>query len=280
MKIVVIGMGYWGRIHIDKLIHLNVFDGACDIETDFNAFIKRKNPDGVVIATNSISHFPIAKSCIKRDISVYVEKPIATEIDQIAQYDRMLKKYDVRFQAGFQMLYDPIIQAHKKNGTRLMSMFRLSGRYRNESVVQTLMIHDIAIANYIFNATAQIGDTWGSLSEVNVNLRYPLKVATMTDSFREGRLTKEGTIIETRHAVLHSRYDIPKFRQISFLDNKGQLKAQSFDNSERPDLLTKSLVDWLESIKTGRNDNLINYQFARNVQRTVFKIERKIGLRN
>ena len=122
MRIVVIGMGYWGRIHIDKLIHLDAFGGACDIESDYRTIIKNKKPDGVVIATNSINHFPIAKYCINRDISVYVEKPIATEIDQIKQYDRMLKRHDVRFQAGFQMLYDPIIQAHAKNETKFRKL--------------------------------------------------------------------------------------------------------------------------------------------------------------
>ena len=263
MKIVVIGMGYWGRIHIDKLIHLDAFGGACDIESDYRTIIKNKKPDGVVIATNSINHFPIAKYCINRDISVYVEKPIATEIDQIKQYDRMLKRHDVRFQAGFQMIYDPIIQAHAKNGTKFMSMFRLSGRFRNESVVQTLMIHDIAIANYIFHSMPYVMQTWGDLSEVNVNLRYINPI----DKY------------DMRFAVLHSRYDIPKFRQISFLNNNGELKAQSFDNLERPDLLAKSLEDWLLAIEKKDNSNLVNYKFAREVQRTVFNIEKKLGLR-
>ena len=269
MKIVVIGMGYWGRIHIDKLIHLDAFGGACDIESDYRTIIKNKKPDGVVIATNSINHFPIAKYCINRDISVYVEKPIATEIDQIKQYDRMLKRHDVRFQAGFQMLYDPIIQAHAKNGTKFMSMFRLSGRFRNESVVQTLMIHDIAIANYIFNGKPSICETWGSLSEVNVNLKY------MTTRNQYNKVIQSND----RFAILHSRYDIPKFRQISFLNNKNELKAQSFDNLERPDLLARSLEDWLIAIEKKDNSNLVNYKFAREVQRTVFNIEKKLGLR-
>ena len=266
MRIVVIGMGYWGRIHIDKLIHLDAFGGACDIESDYRTIIKNKKPDGVVIATNSINHFPIAKFCINRDIAVYVEKPIATEIDQIAQYDRMLKRHDVRFQAGFQMLYDPIIQAHAKNGTKFMSMFRLSGRFRNESVVQTLMIHDIAIANYIFNGIPAVCETWGDLSEVNVNLKYTTG--------------ERVTLIDNNHyAVLHSRYDIPKFRQISFLGKNNRLKAQSFDNLERPDLLARSLEDWLTAIEKKDNSNLVNYKFAREVQRTVFNIEKKLGLR-
>ena len=257
MKILVVGMGKWGRIHIEKLLHFGCFGGACDIETDYKPFIKKAKPDGVIIATNSINHFPIAKFCIGRNISVYVEKPIATEEWQIAYYDRLLKKHDVRFQAGFQMLYDPIIQARAKNGVKFLSMFRLSGRYRNESVAQTLMIHDIAIANYIFNGKATVKETWGDLSEINVNLQFK----------------------ENRFAILHSRYDIPQFRQISFLDRKDELKAQSFDNHERPDLLAKSLEDWLASIERRKDDNLVNYKFARNVQKTVFNIEKKIGLR-
>lgn len=265
MKILVVGMGKWGRIHIEKLLHFDCFGGACDIETDYKSFIKKAKPDGVIIATNSINHFPIAKFCISRNISVYVEKPIATEEWQIAYYDRLLKKHDVRFQAGFQMLYDPIIQARAKNGVKFLSMFRLSGRYRNESVVQTLMIHDIAIANYIFEGKpTSVGEVWGNMSEVNVNLKF-------NDDRADTTLPC--------YAVLHSRYDIPQFRQISFLDRNGQLKAQSFDNHERPDLLAKSLEDWFSSIERRKDDNLVNYKFARNVQKTVFNIEKKIGLR-
>ena len=262
-------MGYWGRIHIDKLIHLDAFAGACDIETNYQTVIKNLKPHGVVIATNSINHFAIAKFCINRDISVYVEKPIATEGYQIDQYDRMLEKHDVRFQAGFQMIYDPIIQAHAKNGTKFMSMFRLSGRYRNESVIQTLMIHDIAIANYIYGGKPSVGEAWGNLSEVNVNLKY------MTTRNQDNKVIQAND----RFAVLHSRYDIPKFRQISFLGKSGKLRAQSFDNHERPDLLAKSLEDWMDAIENKEDSNLVNYKFARDVQKTVFNIEKKLGLR-
>lgn len=257
MKICVIGLGRWAKNHIDKLKHLDVYGGGCDVEIDYRIFIENEKPDGIVITTDSAMHSQIAIYAINKGIHVYCEKPIATTKDSLENIEQYLRaKPDVVFQGGFQMVYDPIIEHKSNNGTQGLIMTRLHGTYRAESSCQTLMIHDVAIAQYIFKEHAEVIEAWGDRSEAHAVLSYS----------------------GNRFAILHSRYAPPKFRQIEFLNKNGQLQSQSFDNAERPDLLAVSLRDWIDCIEF-KNKTKVNFEFAYDVQMTIFEIEQKMGIR-
>ena len=275
MKIVVIGnKGRWAKGHIKTLKNLGVYGGGCDLDEAYQIFIMESNPDGVVIATNAITHYNIVEFCFSNNIPVYCEKPIATEEWQLDKYREVLtrsileatKPKDERriiFQAGFQLLYDPTIEAYKEshNVDKFISR-RLGGNYRNESSVQTLMIHDIAIAHYLFGNDYTVEEVWGDRAETNGNLLFD------NGGFH--------------NVILHSRYARPSFRQIDFLID-GSWNTLEFDNHARPDLLTLALKDFMTSIRykdikrhdTPRN----NLEFAIGVQQNVFDIEKKIGIR-
>ena len=135
---------------------------------------------------------------------------------------------------------------------------RLGGNYRNESVVQTLMIHDIAVACYVFGTAKGVEPyiTWGMRSEVSANLTFP----------------------DDQIAILHARYGLPHFRQMDFIEKNGAVQTDEFDNHVELDLLAMSVDDWLTAIRHDTHSNRAYMRFACNVQQIAFEIDRKVGI--
>ena len=93
ISICVIGAGRWGTNHINTLYHLNVEIGIVEKNSQKRSRINKsfpelscfyslkdafkKNFDGYIIATASITHFEIAKKILLINKPVLVEKPLA-----------------------------------------------------------------------------------------------------------------------------------------------------------------------------------------------------------
>lgn len=258
LSIIVIGDGRWAQNHKRILRECGAFHRAYDVETDYKDVID-SSVNGIVIATDPVMHYPITKYAMERGIAVYCEKPIAT---QNWQLDELMKlKSNAIYQAGFQLLYDPVInKMRERRAIRHIISRRLGGNYRNESVVQTLMIHDIAVACYVFGTAIAVEPaiTWGMRSEVNANLQFS----------------------KGRGAILHSRYGLPHFRQMDFIREDGGIETDEFDNHVDLDLLAMSLGDWMTAIRSGSNTNRAYMRFACNVQQIAFEIDRKVGIKD
>ena len=105
MKILLFGIGYWGKNHLrelsnnDKVTSLIVVDPFFESYTDLmnkysdvkfyhsfsDALAENKNIDGAVIATPPSTHFEIAKKCLENGIHVLVEKPMVESLDELKQ---------------------------------------------------------------------------------------------------------------------------------------------------------------------------------------------------
>ena len=261
LTIAVIGNGRWAQNHIRILKEREAFSGVYDVDVDYKQVIRGKicgKIDGVVIATDPVMHFPISQYALKNNVAVYCEKPIATQAWQIEELMRL--RHNAIYQAGFQLLYDPLINRHRDDLTRIIISRRLGGNYRNESVVQTLMIHDIAVAAYVFKTSMEVDPylTWGMRSEVSANLSFP----------------------DGHTAILHSRYGLPHFRQIDFIHEKGWIETGAFENHEQTDLLAESVADWLTAIDSDTHSNRAYMRFACNVQQIAFEIDKRIGIKD
>ncbi len=270
MNIAVIGNGRWAQNHIRVLKELGCFGGVYDTKHDYKDIIAYKC-SGIIIATNPVNHYDIVEYAIQDNTPIYCEKPIATKHWQIEGLISMLNPDNMKrggyiypvFQAGFQLLYDQYPINPDAPVDKLISK-RLGANPRNESIVQTLMIHDIAVAMDIFGIEhISIENAWGNRAECFVNLKW------------------EGT---THVASLHARYARPEFvtnfRQMDFIYEDG--KMSTLQNHETKDLLKLSIQDWLqaiEDVKQGKPaQNKANLEFAVKVQEIAFEIDRAIGV--
>lgn len=102
LNIAVVGNGYWGRNLVRNLFDLGVLHTVCDESPVVEANVRAQYPQiayqreyakvlsdsnirGVVIATPSVLHFEMAKRSLEAGKDVFVEKPLALNVDEGAE---------------------------------------------------------------------------------------------------------------------------------------------------------------------------------------------------
>lgn len=168
MNIGVIGVGRVGSNHAricTKLSNANLI-GYCDIDKekvdkisklynvkafyDFKEMIKYIN--AVIISTQTVFHYEIAKYCIEHNIHVLIEKPITLSYSQGEELCKLAYSHNVtltvghveRFNSAFENL-DEIFNPNEVIGISVKRMSPMDYRVKDIDVVLDLMIHDIDI---------------------------------------------------------------------------------------------------------------------------------------
>jgi len=164
LKLVVIGAGHMGGIHMGKLASSEEVDliGVADTDSDRAGALSRKyhvpsfgdyteaidRTDGVVIATPTETHFAIARDFLSSGAHVFIEKPItssqeeARELIDLAHRKGLvlqighLERFNPAFRSAIPFVKNPIfIEACRASG--------FTGRSVDIDVVLDLMIHDL-----------------------------------------------------------------------------------------------------------------------------------------
>ena len=180
MKILLIGIGRWGKNHLKALTklvdELYVVDSdpgqlkACHefsiptdhLSTDYLDFLDRV--DGVDIVTPADSHLTICTDCFKRKKDVFVEKPIALTSAEALEMITQAGKNGLILQVGHIYRYHPASLKIKnfleegQLGTIQYAYGHFMGfkRPRNDvGVTQTDAIHYFDLFNYLFGGPPQ-----------------------------------------------------------------------------------------------------------------------------
>ncbi|NTU58289.1 MAG: Gfo/Idh/MocA family oxidoreductase [Chlorobiaceae bacterium] len=168
MRIGVAGVGKLGEYHtgILKDIASSVqdveFSGVFDMSRERLEEIGRKysvrcfssleemaaSCDAVVIATTTSSHFEIARQLLKAGLSLFIEKPITTTLEEADDLIRLEHEKGLTIQVGHIERFNPALLAVEPyvGEPMYIQAERLSGfskRVTDVSVVLDLMIHDI-----------------------------------------------------------------------------------------------------------------------------------------
>src|SRR3990167_10602510 len=116
IKTAVIGTGYLGKYHVEKLATLmqSQLVAICDIDASHASDLSEKyavaatdqyqtlvdKVDAVNIATPTASHFDIAQFFLENGVHVFIEKPITTTIEQADALIQIAKKNNLVLQVG------------------------------------------------------------------------------------------------------------------------------------------------------------------------------------
>ena len=116
MKVAVIGVGYWGIKHVDEYIQLGYNVIICDKSKEninnckdrfdtvevknLEAILNDKEITCVNICTPNHTHYDVASKCIMAKKHVFLEKPIATNIDDAEKLIKLSEKNNVILQIG------------------------------------------------------------------------------------------------------------------------------------------------------------------------------------
>jgi len=125
LKIGVIGMGRMGSIHVHvyskiknvKLKSISDIFRRRDVEKkydarwykDYEEMIETEDLDAVSICTPPYLHFKIAKNCLARGLSVFLEKPVCTSSREVRNIQKM-SSHDSVMMPGYSLFFDESIQ--------------------------------------------------------------------------------------------------------------------------------------------------------------------------
>lgn len=218
LKAAVVGVGYLGRFHAQKLkAHTQVdLIGVCDFYfpqaqkvaeelsvTAFEAYDELLGKvDFVHIAASTQAHYEIAEFFIRHQIPVLVEKPIAATAAQaeklclLAEQNKTLLTvgHIERFNPAFQLLKQQIQHLNLDSNLpyylelNRLAPFRIRGS--DVSVLHDLTIHDMDLVNWLFNSEIESFQIFGqkliqpTYDDVSIRLKLKNSVQVTINNSR------------------------------------------------------------------------------------------------
>ena len=176
-KVAVVGMGYWGRNLVRNFHELGALAMICDSDhsvemrcrqdyadvrfcVDFDAVLADPTITAVVLATPAMTHYEMAKAALIAGKDVFVEKPLATEVEHGAKLQRLAEANDRVLMVGHVLRYHPGVlklQELVQNGSlgqiRYLYSNRLNiGKIRTEeNILWSFAPHDISVILSLLN---------------------------------------------------------------------------------------------------------------------------------
>ena len=184
----------YSSVQFLKIFDLEDLDGAGNVRTSLvDEFISKDKVDFAVIASPATSHYEYAKLCLKRGISVFVEKPLATLGAQAQELVDLANRNNVILFVAQSECFNSVFLNFRKHFMNEIgaagSSFRLefrrehkySARCRDVNVALDLLVHDLSLCLSMF--------------------RYEdLKVEKFTISKNEDRAQMQISIVKGAHA--------------------------------------------------------------------------------
>ena len=170
-NIAVAGCGYWGKNLVRNFAEPGALHTICDAdpkvvqslkasyadvntETEFHRVLESNEIRGVVIATPAVLHYSMAKEAILADKDVFVEKPLALEIEQGEELVALAEKRKKILLVGHVLEYHPavgklkeLVDSGELGRIEYIYSNRLNlGKFRTEeNILWSFAPHDISI---------------------------------------------------------------------------------------------------------------------------------------
>lgn len=175
MKMVVIGIGSFGKNHIRDLKELGHEVITCDVDKRFNPDFQDykkmdlDNIDGVIIATPASTHYDIAKYILERCRHVLVEKPMTMNYKQAIELVEIAENNKLIFAVGHIFRYNSVtkrliteLQRVIQEGQDIFAIrsqrIGLHSPRTDCGVVWDYAVHDIDLIDFILNNISIIYD--------------------------------------------------------------------------------------------------------------------------
>jgi predicted dehydrogenase len=173
IRCAVIGVGYLGRFHAQKIQMLEEAElvAVCDVnhescqaaEKEFNVPSYQDyhalfgQVDAVCIAATTSAHYSIAKACLMEGIHVLIEKPITETVEEAEALIQLAKKHNAKLQVGHLERFNAArlaLDEHLEKPLFIESnrLAPFNPRGTDVNVVLDLMIHDIDIIQTIVHS--------------------------------------------------------------------------------------------------------------------------------
>ena len=122
IKVAVVGSGYWGKNLVRNYAELGLLYGVCDSSeqaldafrqkypkvtytTDYLELLNDNDIRGIVIATPAETHFSLAREALLSGKDVFVEKPLALNVDEAEELKEIADKKSLILMVGHLLQY-------------------------------------------------------------------------------------------------------------------------------------------------------------------------------
>jgi predicted dehydrogenase len=164
LRVGVIGVGYLGRLHAQKLASFSdiAFTGVCDADPARGKAVAQecgtacfadpsrliREVDAVSIAVPTTAHYRVAMEAMRAGVHVLLEKPITANVREARRLVREAERRKLVFQIGHVERFNPAVReaASLLAEPKFIECHRLGpfgGRGTDVDVVLDLMIHDL-----------------------------------------------------------------------------------------------------------------------------------------
>ncbi len=247
IRIGLVGCGHWGPNYLRNFsgiddVHMaavcdqrkgaleRIYKQYRDVETcsDFQDLIRRKDIDGVVIATPAQSHYDLARRTLEAGKHVLVEKPLALSVKECLSLHELALSHKLTLMVGHTFLYNPAIRKMKAylDSGAIGKIYYLQatrthlGLIRDDvNTVWDLAPHDIAIFSYL------LGQTPRKVSAVGVShLKAGLEDVAFVNLFFDDNVLGHIHI---------SWVDANKSRQVAVIGSKARILFDDLNPLEK-----------------------------------------------
>jgi len=170
-NIAVVGCGYWGKNLVRNFAELGALHTICDrdqkvleqfasrypalnAEKEYQKVLQNPEIKGIVIATPAALHYSMAKEALLSGKDIFVEKPLALEVEQGKQLVELAEEKGLILLVGHLLEYHPAVAKLKElidkgelGKIRYIYSNRLNfGKFRTkENILWSFAPHDISV---------------------------------------------------------------------------------------------------------------------------------------
>jgi len=260
--VAVVGCGYWGQNLVRNFAELGSLVAICDVDagrvqklgstypvtltTNFGEVLSSGEIQAVAIAAPAAQHFELAKKALLAGKDVFVEKPLALQVEQGQELVELARKHSRILMVGHLLRYHPaivelrrLIQAGELGRVEYISSSRLNlGKLRTEEdILWSFAPHDIsAILHLLDEAPTQVAAQGASY------LNHPISDVTLTIlNFASG--VKAHIFVSWLHPFKEQKLVIVGDRKMAVFDDT---------QSDQKLVLYPHRIDWINRVPVAR----------------------------
>ena len=295
LNVAQIGVGYWGPNLLRNLIgnkdcivrtvveisderrnFVNKLYPSVKVTDQVDAVFNNTEIDAVVVATPVASHFDLVMTALKSGKHILVEKPMATEVDQVKQIGKLAKEKDLVAMVGHTFLFNSAVQYVKTlidsgelGDIRYIYSQRVNlGRIRNDvDALWNFAPHDISIIQYWLEDPEPVTVSRRGMAYVQkgiddvvfLNIMYPNGVlANIHVSWLDPHKIRRMTVVGSEKMVIYDDiaenkiaiYDKGIDRMAVLGENMDFDNPNTFNFNYRSGDVVLPRIDWIEPLKT------------------------------